>query len=589
VTEPSSESRHKSTVMLVVVSGMLAAVLGVYWLVSRARALELATAARTDALRLALCVPSGNAAEMRDTLALAYPDDRPLAGCAQTALSLASSAAKLPNAALLRDSVAASELSAVGLRLSKFGWDSPARALHDGSPLAELSADVAAARELACRIASAEAGQPEPGCSAAQLATEPGATRLVLDAELGGARDAVSWTANAAFAPVKEPASKAVEVGVVAIAAQEGARTWIARSLDGGRTWQTSSIEPAAAASAPRPPEVALLAGGSLLVAHFAPRSERAWSARIARWSADQARPEPSRAFELPERWSPIATGSPLLPLADGGDFALALAASDPARATVWYPPSEGDKTPKSTLVDAPAGRVLAATSAPPSRLLLARKSPTGFVELVAQAVPAPKQPWPEPRTALASWVSDLSLPAGPERWCGLPGEQYFTTVGESPEGSVLVAVGPEQIYPFRFTPRTGGSVGVVCGACPPAGIERSPDGVRVLLPVRRQLSPATVATPIAFDQSSALSAAAACTGEQLVVAYLAGDRVLAQSTRSGEWQFERPTVVAVPDAHGKPVDLRVLGFDDRVVVLWRRADARSRRLRIEMAELRSE
>jgi hypothetical protein len=582
--------------MLVVVAGMLAAVLGVYWFVSSARARELATDARASALRLARCVPPGSAAEVRRTLALAYPGDRPLAGCAEASASLVEVSRKLTNAALLRESQAAAELAAVAARLSKLGWATSARALHDGELIAELRTDVDQARELACRIASAHALGAEPSCSAADPPLEPPTPLLVFELELPGRLDTVSWTANSAFGPAKEPGAKPLELAVVSLAAQDAEHRalhgWVMRSLDAGRSWQTSSTEPAATqatATAARPADVALLSGGALLVAHFAARSERAWTVRVARWPVDRAQLETPEAFELPEPWGPIATGSPVLPLATGRGFVLALGADNPARAAVWYPPSDSDKKPKPSLRGAPQGRVLAATSAPPSRLLIARKSPTGFVELVAQAIPAPSEGWPEPHGSLVSYVSDLSLPAAPERWCGLPNEQYFTTVGDSPGGSVLVAVGPDQVFPFRFTPRKDASVGVLCGACPPAGIERSADGLRVLLPVRRQLSPASVATPIAFDQSSARSAAAACTGEQLVVAYLAGDRVLSQSTREGKWQFERPQVLAAPDARGKPVDLRMLGFDDRVVVMWRRASARGRGLRIEAAEVRAE
>jgi hypothetical protein len=568
-------------VMLVVVAAMLAGVLGSYWFVSSSHASELVTAARSEAIRLERCVPPGVAGQIRATLALAYPDDRPLAGCAALASGLADSASKLEKAALLRERAAASELVTVAARLSQFGWDAPARSLHDGPVLAELSADLAQARQLACRIASGEGRPDDPACAARAPAAEASAPPLtVIDAEFVGE---AAWTANAA-----------ASAGFVAITARDNGsaslKSWLARSLDGGRTWRASSFEPAAATAerSARPPDATLLDGGALLVAHFAPRSERGWSVRVARWRADAERIESSSIFELPEPWRPIAVGSPLLPVSGEPGFALALRAGDPARAAIWIPPSPADEASRPSLLTPPAGLVLAAISAPPSRLLIGRKSPTGFVELVAQPIPHPGEPWPEPRTSLVSYVSDLSLHEAPERWCGLAGEQYFTTIGDSPDGNVLVAVGSEQIYPFRFTPRSGASVGVLCGACPPAGIERSAEGVRVLLPVRRQLSPATVTTPIAFAASSVRSAAAACTGEQLVVAYLAGDRVLAQSTRSGQWQFERPQVLAVPDARGKPADLRVLGFDDRVLVLWRRTDAQ-RRSRIEAAEVRAE
>jgi hypothetical protein len=167
-----------------------------------------------------------------------------------------------------------------------------------------------------------------------------------------------------------------------------------------------------------------------------------------------------------------------------------------------------------------------------------------------------------------------------------LRGEQYSTVVGSSQDGQVLIALGQEQIYPFRFSPRSGASTGVLCGACPPTALERGADGIRIFLPVRRQLSPASVTPPMAYDASSARTAGGACTGEHMVVAYLSGDRVLAQRTRPGEWRFERPTVLAEPDQHGKPVELAVIGFDDRVLVVWRRATARNQRLRIEATPL---
>jgi hypothetical protein len=273
-----------------------------------------------------------------------------------------------------------------------------------------------------------------------------------------------------------------------------------------------------------------------------------------------------------------LATGTSLLSAST-----LALVKSDGSGA-IWQEPFE-DKQLRA----APPGRLVAATAAPPARLVLARSSKTGFLQLAQVVVPPPGEPWPDAKQTLVSYVSELEMAPSPDLWCGLAAEPHFTWLGHGGENHVLVAANPNTMYPFRFKIRNGSDLAVLCGVCPPTALERGPQGLRVFLPVIRKLAPATITTPLAFDASSPKSATAACTGEQIAASYLAANRVLSQSTRSGDWRFQRPELVAEPNPHGTPSEPQTLGFDDHVVVLWRRSAPGSSRVRLEIAEIRAE
>lgn len=571
MTEPATEqhpSARRPHGMIALIAALMTGVLATYWLVARARAKSIATDVLREARELDGCIAQAGELE------LAFSDDALFGPCAPMARALADSATTLAAAALVREPERVSALADGAARTAQFPWSSRAGAL-DPQRVTALRSGVSALLRTACEVGVAQGAASPDDCTAAP---RPGrrTPQVVLDAELDRPPAEVVWTATSARAP----GGRSVALLAVAARAGEQVHAWLARSFDAGKSWQTTAIEPAlqGASSAPRVPDVALLAGGALEVGRFAADGEGVWQARLSRWDPDAARAVTTtpEAVAIPDGYAPVSAGSAIVPTS-AGRVALALVRTSDGTGAIWHPTADAE-APRPT----PVGRLLAATAAPPARVLLARRSNTGFVELAEVAVPAADQPWPAPTTTLVSYVSELEVGAGPDRWCGLPGEQYFTLLGRGPDHQVLVAAGPKQIYPYRFSTRASSDIRVLCGPCPPAALERSREGLRVFLPVRRQLAPASVQPPLAFDPKSAESADAACSGQQVAVAYVAKGRLLAQSTRAGTWRFQRPVALARPDGDAKLVDVRALGFDQSVLVLWRRAAPQGKRLRIE-------
>ena len=543
VTDPPA--RHSPWKPLAVVLGLTAFAVGTYWSISRARARELEERIARHGRELVACVPSER------ELSLRFSGDHPAAECAAPARALADAAAQLARAPLVADAGAAKTIAAAAERLRDFAWDASAK------ELAHRRSGIDAELALIC-----------PGCEPRRAPALAPAT-TVADLQLDAPPLAVVWNATAAIVP-SGPKTALVAIGA---RTKSASHAFVARSLDAARSWQTTAIASAGAGAELRAPALALLGDGSLLAAHFARRDGEPWRVAVSRWNRGSAKADSLGTIELPAGADPVSTGSPILPLVEG--FALSLVRG--GRSLVLYVGGKKNETHAG-----PEGTPIASTAARPARVVATKSSKTGFVELTQRAVPAPGDPWGDAITTLVSYVSELSTEAAPDQWCGLPGEQFFTFLGKGPKQHVLVASGPRQIFPLRFTARPGASLSVLCGPCPPAALERSREGVRVMLPVRRQLAPASVDLPIAFDSSSIDTAVAACTGEQVGITYRAGGSVLFQTTRGGKWKFERPTLAAEPNEHGSPAEVAVLGFDDRMRVLWRRAQAGSRRILIE-------
>lgn len=545
------------------VGALLAAVLAAYWASSRQRARELAADVHRHAVRLDACAPD------RDALLLALPEDRPAAPCAAIAGELADATRRLLSARFIREREVASDLASVAEPLAKVAWNARARALLE-PPLSVALTDVRKAHSLALVLAASEGVEIAPSASPASAApVAPREPRAALDVELPGPALELVWTASSVLAPGGRP------LAVVTLAARtdRAPAVWLGRSLDRGKSWQSTRLEPLAPSKQLPRPHVAILAGGELAIAVIADGALQRF-----RWPASSARAQAvGETRPLPADTKPVTTGSALLSLS-----AFALTRSDGSGA-VWYEPFDDE-----SLRPAPPGRLVAATAAPPPRLVLARSSKTGFVELAQVAVPELEEPWPQATSSRVSYVPSLETLPSDDRWCGLAGEQHFTWLARAEKNHVLVAASQSGIYPYRFTLRPESDLDVLCGACPPAALERSRGGLGVYVPVIRKLAPAPIPPPLAFDATSAKTATAACAADRMAASYVAAERVLAQITRPNSWQFQRPIELATPDSTGSPVEPRVLGFDDRLLVLWRRSAIGTPRVRIESVELPS-
>ena len=289
----------------------------------------------------------------------------------------------------------------------------------------------------------------------------------------------------------------------------------------------------------------------------------RSRSLRSGNLGATFSPSEETPAPPLPPGVSPVPLGSLAL---RGSSGPVAVGRDSEGRGVLLY----GGTTQLRR--EAPAGELVAAFQEGGPRLLLKRKAGTGFVELVLASVPGEDGPWGAESSAEVSYVSELAMPSGPERSCGLPDERYASLVGVGTKDAALIAVGPKAIHAYRFHATPGARYSVVCGSCPPMVLESRNDGLGLFVPVRRNLSPARIAVPPTFEPGrSDRSAVGACTMSRTAVIYEAGGKLLVQEREAGSWRFGAPRVVAETDARGAPIEPALLGVGDALVAVWRR------------------
>lgn len=272
---------------------------------------------------------------------------------------------------------------------------------------------------------------------------------------------------------------------------------------------------------------------------------------------------------KLAEDKRPVAHGPTALPMPQG--WAVPYGTSD-AGGVVYA--SAAAKPQERKL---PPGKLIASLPATPPRLLLQRKAANGFVELVQTTIPAPDDPWPREVTAEVLYTPELETTGISASACGTEREPYFALAGRSSNGGVLAALASRDAYSFRAKLLEDSQLIPLCGACPPAALQTSAEGLSMLLPVRRKLAAQSVTQSARYRGGKV---AATCTSNSYVIAYVSDGEVLVQRTDSGGWRFQEPRVLARPNALGTPSDVQLVSAQSRVIAIWKRVGGNE--LRVE-------
>ncbi len=520
--------------------------------VGRHQATQLARQLRVDAAALASCmygaslpVPDREERVLRDRLGRQAPDEAPFAGCVPATLALESGLHHLGATRHRRSGDRAAQVDVHVDALAAMPLQGTGQALQPR--VSELTSALRATLAGACEVASLEEGVGT--CLPAPRPASARPSQVALDEPTTS--DTASWVVTAGTSEISLRAASA-------------GHAWEARSSD-GRRFVTRALPGEGRAGEDAPQLLDESPTGHRLVRALAPDtaievSGEAVSSRMLPPLPPgvNAAPLGVRALETPEGWASVgrdASGRGVLSWGTGASQ------------------------------QAPGGELLGAFQQGGARLLIKRRAPSGFVELVTVPVSGPRGPWAAGLSAVVSYVPALDATADIERRCGLPDERFSTWVGTHDQDATLIAGSSEVLHAYRFRALPGTSYRVICGSCPPMALEASRDGLGLFVPVRRSLTPARLTTPLLFEPGrSDATAQAACTTSALAVVYEARGQIVVQRREEQGWRFEPPVVIAETDERGRPEAPAIVGVGETLVVFWRRLTPG--RLRIESRRL---
>lgn len=431
--------------------------------------------------------------------------------------------------------------------LDKIPFDKPAKDLLAKTDIAGIDAALDSLRSVVC-----EAEPGEKFCAkGAPDALSPGLP--VFDVALPEpALGSVGFASHASTTGV-------MTLAVVTRGRSDAARLWVARSADAGSTWKTHQHDLAAL---PQTRRVLLRIARQdwvlVLREHDAGETLDALSVHDAQLT-------PSAHIELRgtsrfERAGSIAAG---LKTADGVTAVVAVTGAAKGPQLQYW---SGDAMLASVPPPKP-GALVGLLAEEPPHLLLASVAPTGFYELAQVKIPPPRAPFPDATRTSVAYVDQLTLSETPAARCGLPGEPFDIIAAHGPKKDAFFALSERAMYPFKFEPRAGASVQPVCGSCPPGLLERSGEGLRLFLPVRRSLSGLPIDLAAGRAPGAPGPLGVGCTTTQLVLAYPLGNDLVVQPTENESWRYAAAEVIARDVA---VADVSVLGTPKHTVIAWR-------------------
>lgn len=569
---PRVPARAVNVALAVLLVGLFVA-FGASWVSARSRGKAGSKALYSTAVELSECVSAalGDATTVREALELSPADATPLAGCATLAERAQAQLRELASLRFPRDKQGLRELGAIAEALAEARFRERADTLAAGE-VESLDSGVGALLKGACRIAlgegSLEVGACPPPPRSVPARALPSA-RLVLDAP-------AEFLLKVAFSFGASPDGALELRFAMRERDSETIALRLGRSTDAGATFSFWSGRAGKAVGLPDVPAVSFSGGAPRLVLVTQRDDKGAYqSAWIAPVSAERIDP----AFEvpaLPEGLEPLRAGTPLWPAQDPKQpgTMLAIGPRDPARVGGALVRLRSDG--KLELLPTPAGTLLAATTAPKPRLLLAEPGALALYE-----VPAAGDKWPSPHRVPLPDGALLAEPAA-EASCGVAGEKLFPLAARGPSHAAFVAIGDPRLFALRLEAPEQSELGPLCGTCPPGLLARSDERLSLVIPVGSRMTELPVGAPLLVTGARAAKrSVATCSDDVVLVAHVAQGRVWAQTTRAGSWQLGRPSLLAAPNEHGTPVDVRVASAGGKLFVLWRRD--RRMQLHVEM------
>lgn len=269
-----------------------------------------------------------------------------------------------------------------------------------------------------------------------------------------------------------------------------------------------------------------------------------------------------------------VAAGTPLLELADGSLVEVLAPTSGESGGALRY--HAAGTLPR--LRDLPSGLVAGGLAIHEPRVVTLRRAATEFAELDVFAVPSFSAPFAEPQRIGIPYVPSLDLTAEPENLCGISGEKLSLLLGRGVYDA-LIALDPSRAFPFKLGAHPLSALHTVCGGCPPSVLEHAETPL-LHVPVRRTMAGFPARPARAFAAKDVLaSARAGCSSGAVVLAFVVDGHVVVEATEGSGWTFGPPRIVAAPDASGAATRVEVVGFRDRLLVLWLRRGPRRTRL----------
>jgi hypothetical protein len=562
--------------------GLAAVALGaVWWFSTRRAARRDAEAARSAAASLVACVAraQGSHPTLHAAIAWGFPDATPLAECAAPAAELARRTRALEEVRLLRDPDAREHLVRALDTIARFDLAERASALasRDLEPLASA---VGAAARAACGIATLEADANLRKCGLTPPTPDAPAlpvSRVAFQTALGVPLEALEVEAD-----VRSERLSVALVGRERYA--EHLDAWLLQSRDGGQSFVTATTTGPSEDPAPlRAPRIVFGADGTpryLLLSEQKPKAPLhglilAVEAGGTALFAKRLLPEIAPPFELVHAGTPLfelgtAAGKPLL--------AVALGRSGQGPGKILY--LSGDDEVRER---AAPGPLLGGSGRGEPRVITGEHDEkTGAISLAAYGIPLPGKPWPTP-VRLSVPGASIVAESVPERACGVPEEKYFPFAVRSDDRARLVALGDSQLVSLPLEVPKRSALSPSCDSCPPTLFLRSEAPV-LLLPAGSSVAKIPIRTPLAFgDSAVAKTAVSGCAHGIYALAYVARRALVVQTAKTGAWRFSAPRVIAEPNDDGDPVDPRIVGQRERLVIVFRREPNDHKRLRVEV------
>ncbi len=519
---------------------------------ARAHALELAGAGA----ELARCVRRALPPAGKLGVRLLGANAAPLADCRRPLEQLDASLGRYRALSSQRAAAQLVELEATLQRVRGFPFQALPQALDKQGGVTQFAVDVDRCAEIACEAAVTEGAGRGPCAPPLRVpAPTPAARRLV---SATTAKDATVHFR--AFA-------RGDQGGVVLLAVDARPRgELIALSTrDGGANFSVARAALELDASARV--EHLRLTGDHLAVLSLSDGTLRA-----ARLSEDGAQLQWASSFDVPPPGQRrVLAGTPLLQVGEGpGAAFVELFAPSVAGAKEGGSLRYRDAAGRTRTRAVPGGRVAGGLGIHGPRVVTLRRAATEFVEFDVFTVPEFGDPFGEPQRVSVPYVPSLELEPEPENVCGLPGEKLSLLLGRGVYDA-LVALDREKAFPFKLGAHPLSEIRPVCGACPPSALELSRPP-QLFVPVRRNLAGIPIAGSLALEATDARATLQmSCASDAMLLSYVVDGHLVAQRTEESGWSFGPATLLDVPDASGRVVEVQLLGFRDRVLVLWRR------------------
>ncbi len=449
----------------------------------------------------------------------------------------------------LSTAAADKELEAALRQLEAVPFEHSAGELTAKADLDALDKSLLVARRAACR------GKPAPaGCAPRQKAALPPALPVFDVALPEPAQGKIEFAAHSSR-------DGAATLAMVTLGSAGSARVWVAHSLDGGANWNTDHHD--------LPPAI----GTKEVVLRVVEQDwlvvlrEHDGGETVDALSLERTNLEPAGRLSITKGQRFFRVGA----------IAARVEAANETWAVVAVRPAS-DKQPlqlkylragekAETRPPAKIGRAVGLLSAKPPRLLLEDVAPTGFYRLWQVTIPPPDAPWPEPTFTTVAYVDTLTLDDAAAPRCGLPKEPFDIVTGRGPKKDAFFALSERAMYPFKFEPKPDSSVRPVCGSCPPGLLERTKQGLRVFLPIRRSLSGMTIDLAAGYSDDITQPVGVGCTATKLFLAYQVGEDLVIQPTKDDSWRYAAATIVARKTS---VADVAVLGMPNRSIITWR-------------------